>query len=136
MTINTPIARPIPKGIDISSSPEGTTVGFTVGGDVFTTDFKYTEYATPITFTATGDTEDFILYEWDFGDGTRGFGNPIVHTYLIDNPHLQVKVRATTTDENIVIASRRIYIQRASASSDGLYPSNTLYPASSRYPES
>ncbi len=135
-TINTPVARRIPKEIDISSSPEGTTVGFTIGGDTFTTDHKYTEYGVPITFTAEGDTDYFALVEWDFGDGTRSTGNPVVHTYFIDNPHLQVKVRATTTEGEVVTAARRVYIQRGSAPpGDGLYPNNVLYPSNTLFPE-
>lgn len=134
MTINTPIAREISKEIDISFSPEGGTVGFTIGGEIFTTDHKYTAIDTPITFTATGSTSEFALVEWDFGDGTQGFGNPVVHTYLIDNPHLQVRVRATTMDGEIVTTSRRIYIERGSDPISILYPDDDLYPADTLYP--
>ncbi|MET4107819.1 PKD domain-containing protein [Hymenobacter sp. UYP22] len=52
-------------------------------GAVPTSSFSYqlntTQYPVAVTFTSTG--QDGFLYQWNFGDNSRGSGTPITHTY-------------------------------------------------------
>lgn len=52
-------------------------------GAVPTSSFTYqvstTEYPATVTFTSTG--QDGFLYQWNFGDNSRGSGNSVTHTY-------------------------------------------------------
>lgn len=63
-------------------------------------------YATPITktdsvsFSATSmGAKGYTTYEWDFGDGSKGFGQRTRHTYSVKGSYT-VKVKATDTQLN------------------------------------
>lgn len=109
--ITDPITIPPKEGISFSTSPEGDEVIFVVHGGTYETGVNQTPIGESITFTAdTSNIEDVVRYEWDFGDGKRGYGNPVEHTYVIPNPHLRAKLRVISRDGTIYSVGKQIYL--------------------------
>jgi hypothetical protein len=98
-TINeTPDEPPIP-GFYFSWSPGGGTSDpsyvYPDGGD---SGARKAPAYWPLTFTAQVDPRpgrSVVAYEWDFGDGTLGYGPEVVHIFTATNPHLRVKLCIT-----------------------------------------
>jgi PKD domain-containing protein len=88
----------------------------------------YSGSATPtntaITFTASGSTTFLqsnvfaILYSWNFGDGTVGYGISATHTFLNAVPGLQVSLQVTDNLGRIWSCAQQI----------SLYPSADITP--------
>lgn len=95
-----PDAAPV---ITFDFSPHYAAYSYSVGATTYTTNAFYAQVGATVTFTATtafGDplTQSALGYEWDFGDGTKGFGNPVTHKYTA--PNIQLQVGLTVTDNN------------------------------------
>lgn len=104
MTVDTitvlPNVRSEPE-ILIASSPAGAAFTWTDGTNTYSPPATfYTARDTEITFTATvtffDDDQYAVGYEWRFGDGIKGFANPVAHTYI--TPASSVQVTATVID--------------------------------------
>lgn len=85
--------------IDFDWSPISGPVGFTIGSDTFppTADARFAAEETPvntlISFTALTTAlphQQFIYFDWDFGDGEQGHGPTVKHTFPIRTPEAQV----------------------------------------------
>jgi PKD repeat protein len=108
--ITTPKPAQPTEEVSFTTSPQGAAVSFTVGGDVYVSGANRTAIDTAITFTATDSVENPLRYEWDFGDGSKGYGNPVVHTYKINNPHLRAHLKVTGDDGKLYYSSQQIYL--------------------------
>jgi hypothetical protein len=109
--ISTPIP-PKPRGsVGFTTSPLGSAITFAIGGGVWVSGAHRTAINTAITFTASTTVPDVIRYEWDLGDGTTGFGQQIVHTYRIPNPHLRAVLRVTDASGVVYSTSHQIYLE-------------------------
>lgn len=65
-----------------------------------------------LTFTATATIPNrtVIKYEWDFGDGSTGFGNNVVHAYAVPNQFMKVALKVTDDLAHEYFAVRQIYL--------------------------
>lgn len=85
-------------------------------------DIFYTNASTELTFTATvrQDTGDYIIeYEWDFGDGTKGYGATPKHTYEQTTPQMRVTLCVTDNHRRKVCVGRQILLSPAEPMSVG-----------------
>lgn len=85
--------------VDFDWTPISGPVGFTIGSDTFppTGDARYAADETPvdtlITFTAlvtSLPTQQFIYFDWDFGDGRQGHGHTVKHNFSTRTPEAHV----------------------------------------------
>lgn len=110
-----PVAEATPE-ISIAFSPHGSAFSYNVGEEVVSpTDTYFTGINEDITFTATvkynnPDKQWAIGYEWNFGDGSIGYGNPGVHKYLFVN-EIQVSVAITDNKGQIARAGLVVYLK-------------------------
>lgn len=84
-----PKPKPTPQ-IRVDFSPHGEAFTFNVGEKAYApANAYYGAVNSVITFTATAVFSDPLIqpvaYEWGFGDGTVGYGNPVTHEYAIGN---------------------------------------------------
>lgn len=93
--------RPVPE-VNFDWGPKSVPMTITVGGNTYPYPgqpiINWTAVNQEVIFTADVRTPDdgFITtYEWDFGDGTTGFGNPIAHTFLTASPAARVILTVT-----------------------------------------
>jgi len=120
----------------ISVSPDtGTVVSYVVDGNTVVSNYNYVERNTPLTFTATFTMpreRTAVEWIWDFGDGVKGYGNPVIHEYV--TPILGARVSLRILDD----LGRPHYIYYPVYITDtlALYPSSTTYPSVSTYPAS
>lgn len=81
-SISSPLKQ---KNVDISftTSPVGALVSYAAGPNTYTTTARYTNTNTNITFTPSVSISDAspVEYQWNFGDGTEGWGSSPVHKY-------------------------------------------------------
>lgn len=103
--------------IEIEQDPLGSPITYTIGDDIFTTDFFYTPTYVDVEFTATatlpGD-RVAVDYYWDFGDGTTGWGNPIVHNYEAPMPFTHLVLRATDDSGDRHFVRKQLYFSKGS----------------------
>lgn len=115
MSINSTVTPPIPAELGIDFSPVGDPVDFIIGGvpyadPVWAPSVSYIETDTVITFDATGTTNQFVNYEWDFGDGGIGYGATATHTYEVSSIHFRVVLKGTLSDGRTMRVSKQIYV--------------------------
>lgn len=115
-SITSPVSTIPTDRITFSSSPIGSTITFTLNGTTYPSTAKVSSINTQLTFTAAGDINDAIRFEWDFGDGTKGYGNPVTHTYTIPNPFIRVALRVLDSDGVHKHSSKRMYLKDTSGS--------------------
>lgn len=105
------ISDPIKKtNVDVSftTSPLGATLTYAAGSSTYVTNANYTSAATAITFTPKVFISDAdpIEYEWDFGDGIKGWGTSPTHQYKNE---MQCQAVLCVTDS----LGRKHYARRA-----------------------
>ena len=110
----TPKARPTPQ-IRIDFSPHGEAFTFNVGEKAYNpANAFYGAIKTVITFTATTNfpvpTIQPVSYEWEFGDGSLGFGNPATHEYTIGNTFL-VHLNVTDSTGYVWRVTKTMYLK-------------------------
>lgn len=110
-TIQTPVPpRPVPE-IRFAWTPLSVATTLTINGNVYPydvnepvvgapdqADLRNTTVNTEITFTADVRTPegDFIIeHEWDFGDGSKAYGEEVKHTYIVASPSMRVVLCVT-----------------------------------------
>lgn len=101
--------------LDFSWTPTLANLSYSIGGTVYTTNAPKTAVNTAITFTAVAvapsqSGRSFVKYEWDFGDGSKGFGPVVVHTFKVANPLLRVRCCATDNRGVKICVGRQIYL--------------------------
>lgn len=118
MSIETVRSIPQPTStpdITIDFSPHRESFSYSVGSTVYSPDDTYFAHiGEEITLTATVSIPDDIWivgYEWDFGDGVKGFGNPATHTYALDNTHMQVGLTITDNLNRKWRARKAMYLR-------------------------
>ncbi len=115
---STAIVRPAPE-VDFDWGPqlppyvilsEGNSypwaINLPVAGDPAQTTIHKAGANIELTFTAAivlPDGDFITEYEWDFGDGMKGYGESVAHTYKI--PNLSIRIRLYVTDNR----GRRFY---------------------------
>lgn len=107
--------KPTPE-VAFSISPTAGAYSYTVGVTVYNpTNAELVDIDTSITFTASVSFPDpthyATSYEWDFGDGAKGYGSPTTHTYLAANPHVQAVLTVVDNQGNRWRARKQIYLQ-------------------------
>lgn len=89
--------------LDFTWSPSSGPVDFVIGADSFppTADARFNAEQVPvetiISFTAETNAPQLTYFEWDFGDGERGFGQSVKHSYQTKFLEAQVTLRAFDT---------------------------------------
>src|SRR4051812_49913671 len=113
-SINTPVAPQQQASVDFGFSPHGSAFSYVIGGTVITPPgVFYATRDTAITFTATvqfAPERIALEYFWDFGDGSTGYGNPIVHTFTVATSHSPVSLRVTDDLNHSYHVSHQAYI--------------------------
>lgn len=105
--------------IQIDFSPHREPFAYSAGSVVYSPAGVYFAHAKEtITFTATVDlanpaTQHIIGYEWDFGDGSKGYGNPVTHIYNLDNENTQVRLTVTDNKNRKWIATKAMYLRHS-----------------------
>lgn len=129
-----PTPEPTPS-IRLDFSPHRETYVYTVGEATVEFVNTYLGHTNEdITFTATisfpTNRRYASGYRWDFGDGSKGFTNPVKHTYIQGNTY-QVSFIIIDNFGLEWGATKNMYIKNVGTfyPSDKLYPSSTLYPA-------
>lgn len=91
--------------ITFTATPTHGSITLAFGGGYTWTDKFYHNINEVITFTGTLTglpTSAILAWDWDFGDGTRGSGQTITHTYKAYSPtttaHLRVQLSNGWTD--------------------------------------
>ena len=100
---------PTPE-VSFSVAPEGSAFIYVAGTSTYTTSAKYTAINTEITFTASITGTVPVTYEWDFGDGEKAWGNPVVHTYIVENPKCQSVLKVTDALGKSYYTRRQMYL--------------------------
>ncbi len=112
----TPQPKPTPT-ISIDFSPHRDAFSYSVGATTYVpANTFYAHVGEALTLTATVVLADSVRewivgYEWDFGDGTKGFGNPVTHTYSFNNPHTQVGLTVTDNLNRKWRARKAMYLK-------------------------
>lgn len=109
---------PAPRGtptVSLDWSPHDGAYTYTVGVTLYSpTNAFYAQVNTSLTFTATISFPDSsqwaVTYEWDFGDGVKGYGNPATHSYKFASLHTQVVVKVTDNFDKIYTARKQVYL--------------------------
>lgn len=87
--------------IDFTWTPTSGPVGFTIAPDTFPPgpETRFAASLTPIdtiiTFTAVTSAlahQQFISFEWDFGEGGRGYGRSVKHSFPVKTTEGQVSL--------------------------------------------
>lgn len=101
--------------ISIGVAPEGDAVAYTVNGTTYTSDYKKVATQTEITLTATYTLPDAepLEFEWFFGDGIKGYGNPVTHTWIVANKNAKLALRITDSKRRVHTTSRQLYLEEA-----------------------
>jgi len=86
--------------ISFSTTPQGNIFIYVAGTSAYVTNARYTAINTAITFTFNEGLFQRegavpVAYEWDFGDGEKAWGNPVVHTYIVENTNCQAVLKVT-----------------------------------------
>lgn len=103
--------------IQIDFSPHQEPFAYSAGSIVYSPDNVYYGHTLEeITFTATvklGNpaTQRIIGYEWDFGDGSKGYGNPVTHIYILDNENTQITLTITDNKNRKWVALKAMYLR-------------------------
>lgn len=137
MTLDTitvlPPVRHDPQ-ILIDTDPAGDPFTWSDGTTTYTSGAFYTARDTEITFTATVsffDTDQSAVgYEWQFGDGAKGYANPVAHTYTSKVPTFQVIATVIDNLGQRFHARKQIYL----ISVGSLFPSLSLWPSDDLFP--
>jgi PKD repeat protein len=98
--ISTPKDKTSQGSITFDFDPHGNAHSYVIGGDVIVSGYYYAEVGEETEFTATVALPYgrlAIEYAWDFGDGVKGYGNPVVHTFKTLTSHSRVSL--TVTDD-------------------------------------
>ena len=96
--------------VSFSTSPEGSAFIYVAGTSTYTTSAKYTAINTAITFTASTTGTTPVEYEWYFGDGEKAWGNPVIHTYIVQNPNCQAVLKVTDALGKSYYTRRQMYL--------------------------
>jgi hypothetical protein len=76
--------------------------------------YYYTPVSTPLTFTAQAtfwDDREPVEYQWDFGDGTKGWGNPVSHTYNAESLFTRASLFVWDQFGREYFAIRQVYVK-------------------------
>ena len=127
-TARTPRQRPV---VGFTWSPVSIPLVYNAGGNIYppthqednvtrTTDANYQAYITPtntpVTFTAQVIVPAgvFIVeYAWNFGDGTKGYGPSVAHTYTVASGLTSVSLTVTDSFDTRVSMSRVLNLRYA-----------------------
>lgn len=102
-------------GLGFDFDPKGDPFVYVAGATTFMpANAFYVDLDTEITFTAEAAfaeaDENAISYIWDFGDGYKGFGEEVGHTYTFPNPSVQVVLLVIDNKGRHLRCRRQIYL--------------------------
>lgn len=88
---------------------------WTIAGTVYTSNQPKAAVNTALTFTATavapwGSGRRFVKYEWDFGDGVKGYGSSVTHTYSMPNPLTRARCCVTDNFGVKICVGQQLYL--------------------------
>lgn len=115
-TVQTVPLREGTPDIDFTFAPHAGAYSYSVDGNVYSPSNAFlVNINTTITFTASAEFPDATswatAYEWDFGDGIKGYGSPATHAYQTVNPDIQVVLLMIDNHGKRWRARNQLYLQ-------------------------